>query len=494
MLRKRRGNGSVVIYRLFLVAMIAAVIFFVMRIASGKLETDFSAGQIMHLTKSYQMGDIYDRSGKMIAKGGKNSREEYESEKTATAFQDVLGADIYETLGIRNNICSNALWVYGTEANELSVKNLIAPSKADKKGGDVQLTLDKELQEHLADMVAESGYEKAYVIVSNYKTGEILAMYSNEGNCLDETLSPGSTIKPFFFAAALTVDSQVINYTYDCEPDTHDFGSGIQKVHINCAGKARHDVVDSYTGMARSCNAFYISLLDHVDSNKLLEALKVWGFDSSYSFQQFRYNDHSFEGQSGKTNRSAAKAVTAGMKKLGIDLREKNLRYAVIGQGNTTITPEALNFLTGALLNGGTLKEPVWIKAKRSSAVSEEWETLKSEKKYVMCQKEVADTVVGLLAGVMESGTGRSFAMPEAGLVGKTGTAQKAESTGELSGKQTVWYTGGLTGETGEENPIAITVAFDDVESSVTSTAAGVFAKIVLTYMLSEGGIKNEQE
>lgn len=143
------------------------------------------------------MGDIYDRSGKMIAKGGKNSREEYESEKTATAFQDVLGADIYETLGIRNNICSNALWVYGTEANELSVKNLIAPSKADKKGGDVQLTLDKELQEHLADMVAESGYEKAYVIVSNYKTGEILAMYSNEGNCLDETLSPGSTIKPF---------------------------------------------------------------------------------------------------------------------------------------------------------------------------------------------------------------------------------------------------------------------------------------------------------
>ena len=55
MLRKRRGNGSVVIYRLFLVAMLAAVIFFVMRIASGKLETDFSAGQVMHLTQSYQM-------------------------------------------------------------------------------------------------------------------------------------------------------------------------------------------------------------------------------------------------------------------------------------------------------------------------------------------------------------------------------------------------------------------------------------------------------
>lgn len=493
MLRKRRGNGSVVIYRVFLAAMIAAVVLFLMRVASGKLETEFPVGQVIHLSRSYKMGDIYDCSGELIANGSRKSSLEYESETTATAFEDIVGADISQTLGIRNNICSNALYIYGTETNALDMKNLIVPSKSVKKGGDVKLTLRKDLQEHLVAMVAETGYEKAYVIVSNYKTGEILAMYSKGGNCLEDTLHPGSTMKPFYFAAALTVDPQVINYTYDCEPDTHDFGSGIQKVHINCAGKTRHGLVDSYSGMARSCNAFYVSLLDHIDQNKLLEALKVWGFDSSYSFQQFRYSDHFFEGQSGKISRSAAKAVTAGMKKLGIDLREKNLRYAVIGQGNTTITPEALNFLTGALLNGGTLKEPVWIKAKRTSAASEEWETLESEKEeYVMCQKDVADTVVQTLEAVMKSGTGRSFTMPEAGLVGKTGTAQKADKNGNLNGMQTVWFTGGLTGEAGEANPIAITVAFDDVDSSVTSSAAGTFAKDVLTYMLTEGESEDE--
>ena len=492
MLRKRRRNGSVVIYRVFLATMIAAVVLFLMRVASRKLETDFSVGQMIHLSQSYKMGNIYDGNGELIAKGSRKSSMEYESEKTATAFQDIVGADISQTLGIRNNICSNALWIYGTETNALDMKNLIVPSKSVKKGGDVQLTLRKDLQEHLAEMVAESGYEKAYVIVSNYKTGEILAMYSNGGNCLDEMLHPGSTMKPFYLAAALSVDPQLVDYTYDCEADSHDFGSGVQAVHINCAGKANHGTTDYTKAMAKSCNAWFSSSLDRLDQDKLLEAMKVWGFDSSYSFEQFRYMDHTFDGKS-SSNSVVAKGVTAGMKKLGTDYREKRLRYEIIGQGNAHITVEAMNFLTGALLNEGVLKEPVWIKAKRTSATDGEWKKLERMNEYVMCKKDVADTVVQTLEAVMESGTGRSFAMPEAGLAGKTGTAQKADRNGNLNGKQTVWFTGGLTGEAGEMNPIAITVAFDDVDSSVTSSAAGTFAKDVLTYMLTEeGGSKDE--
>ena len=48
------------------------------------------------------------------------------------------------------------------------------------------------------------------------------------------------------------------------------------------------------------------------------------------------------------------------------------------------------------------------------------------------------------------------------------------------------------TGEFGEANPIAITVAIDDVDSSVTSSAAGTFAKDILKYMLTEGGSEDE--
>ena len=108
MLRERRRNGSIVIYRVFLAAMIAAVVLFLMRVASGKLETDFSVGQVVHLSQNYEMGNIYDGNGELIANGSRKSSLEYENETTATAFQDIIGADISQTLGIRNNICSNA--------------------------------------------------------------------------------------------------------------------------------------------------------------------------------------------------------------------------------------------------------------------------------------------------------------------------------------------------------------------------------------------------
>ena len=68
MLRERRRNGSVVIYRVFLAAMIAAVVLFLMRVASGKLETDFSVGQVIHLSQNYEMGNIYDRKWRVDCK------------------------------------------------------------------------------------------------------------------------------------------------------------------------------------------------------------------------------------------------------------------------------------------------------------------------------------------------------------------------------------------------------------------------------------------
>ena len=73
MLRRRKRNGGVVIYRVFLAVMVAAVVLFLARVASRKLETDFSVGQVIHLSRNYKMGDIYDCSGELIAKGSRKS-------------------------------------------------------------------------------------------------------------------------------------------------------------------------------------------------------------------------------------------------------------------------------------------------------------------------------------------------------------------------------------------------------------------------------------
>ena len=277
---------------------------------------------------------------------------------------------------------------------------------------------------------------------------------------------PGSTYK--ILTALEYMEERPTTYkkfSYDCEGETI-----INSVRISCYENEEHGEVDLDRAFAKSCNTAFVTLGSKLDIKQFAALNKKCLFNQNIPFDlsvkksRFELNEHSDKGEIPQT---------------------------VIGQGNTTITPEALNFLTGALLNGGTLKEPVWIEAKRTSATAGEWEELESEKEYVMCQ-DVADTVVQTLEAVMESGTGRSFAMPEAGLVGKTGTAEKADRNGNLSGMQTVWFTGGLTGEFGEANPIAITVAIDDVDSSVTSSAAGTFAKDILKYMLTEGGSEDE--
>lgn len=482
MLRRRRHHGSIIIFHLFTTVLAVAVLVFAMRVASRQLETPFSVGQVMHLTHTYQMGNIYDRKGNVISEG---------SELKSDAFATIAGIDIYETAGKRDNLCSNALWIYGTEENELTMKKLFTLSK-NKIGGDVQTTLDLDLQEYIAGLIQENGYNNAYAIVSNYKTGQILAMYSNSGNPLDVMLSPGSTIKPFLYASALTMDPSVRAYSYDCEADTHDFGTGMNQVHINCAGKANHGVSDAERAMAKSCNAWFISLLDYMDPDKLCEAMKVWGFDSSYSFSQFRYEDETFAGKTQNITSSAAKVAGKCLYALGCNPKEKGLRYSMIGQGNARITPAAMNFLTGALLNEGVLKDPTWLKAKRTASTEGEWKAIRNEQTYQMCEKDVADTVVQAMSAVMTSGTGRAFAMPEYGLAGKTGTAQKAGSDGKLNEKQTVWFTGGLAGENASNTPYTITVALDDVDDTVTSAEAGTLAKEVLTYMLEEGGKYDE--
>lgn len=58
-----------------------------MRIASGKLETDFSARSAQAFDPDDTEGDICDRSGKDCKRRGKNSREEYESEKLPQHFK-----------------------------------------------------------------------------------------------------------------------------------------------------------------------------------------------------------------------------------------------------------------------------------------------------------------------------------------------------------------------------------------------------------------------
>ena len=455
MIKLRKKHYAVNLYLIFLACMAGIVGLFGFRVYSHSEVTPMSVGQTILLSEMYTPGTIFDRKGEVIVAGNGDGLH-WSTEETRKAFQQVLGLDIRSTLLSKTTVLGNCAWVFGTEDNRWGIHSLFHP--ADRKtGGSVRLTLDKRLQEYVAGLVCQNGHEKAYVIVSDYKTGKILAAY---GDVFGKSMHPGSTMKPILAATALSLNPNLEDYVYNCVPANHSFSTEDGAVEINCAENAYHGELSMESAVAYNCNGYFISLMQQADHREMLEALKKWGFDTSVSYEQFMYWDHSFM----KNSHS-----------------EIDYLMAAIGQANAYMTPAGLHFCTNALLNHGELAEPNWYSWKLSSPQGP-WQKIEARGAKTVCDSAAADKVVSMMELVTEIGTGASFYLP--GFAAKTGTAQKADEDGNLTGLCTVWTTGGLTDE---NTPYAVTVCLDDVDEYVGSAAAGKMAQSILIY-ITEGG------
>lgn len=455
MIKLRKKNYAANLYRIFLICMAGIFLLFACRVHSRSEVTPVSVGQTILMSEEYTPGTVFDRNGEVIA-AGDSGELCWSTEETRDAFLQVLGPDIHSTLLSGTTILGNCAWVFGTEDNRWGIYSLLHPAVG-KTGGSVKLTLDRRLQEYAAQLVRQNGHEEAYIIVSDYKTGEILAAY---GDVFGKSMHPGSTMKPILAATALSLNPELEDYVYDCVPENHIFQIENGAVEINCAENMFHGELSMENAIAYSCNGYFISLMQKADHAKMLEALKKWGFDTSISYEQFMYWDHSFI----KNSRS-----------------ETDYLMAAIGQANAYMTPAGLHFCTNVLLNHGKLAEPVLYSGKQSSPGSP-WKTIEAGEAKEVCGSEAADKVAGMMELVTEIGTGTSFYLP--GFAAKTGTAQKEDEDGNLTGLCTVWTTGGLTDE---NTPYAVTVCMDDVDEYVGSAAAGKMAQSILIYM-TEGG------
>ena len=452
MLRVRPKRYNLTVYLAFIICISLVVSLFLARVITGSDVTKMSVGQVILTSQDYELGEVFDRNGKLIVKGN-GDEAVWSSDDAKTAFQDIMGIDIAETLGSRTTVLGNCPWVFGADDNRFTWDHLIHPG-AKKTGGSVMLTLDSDLQEYVSDLISESGYENAYVLVSNYKTGEMLAIY---GNVFSDTLHPGSALKPILAAAALSLNPGLADYTYDCTPENHSFKTEDGPLTVNCANGASHGTMNMKNALAYSCNGFFVSLMQQMDKEAILTVLNQWGWDTTVSYNQFMYWDHSF---------------VKGSKS------DTHYLLAAIGQANAYITPAGLNFCTNTLLNHGQLVEPVWFTEKKPSPGSDWQSIIERADPKAVCSSEAADRVVSMMNAVTEYGTGRSFNL--SGFAAKTGTAQKSDINGNLSGLYTVWTTGGLTCE---ETPYSITVCIDNVTGDVESADAGQIAKKILLYL-----------
>ena len=435
------------LWRLFLAMMMFILAVFVVRVNTGSVVTEASDGQIMKLANQYVMGKVYDRNSELIVSGSDSGDVWCGGEETEQAFSALIRTDIAETLNSKMTISGMSPWLFGLEDNKFEWEDFIKPWET-RKGGNIRLTLDKSLQLYVSETIQNEGYKNVYVVVSNWKTGEV---YAAVGSVFSEMSHVGSTMKPILAAVAMEIDPSLRDFTYNCVEENHVFQTEEGQYHIACYNDSYHGFVNMESAIAKSCNGYFVALMQQMPKEELQTELLKWGFDANVSYEQFVYWDHHL---------------------LNGSDREIDYLFAGIGQGNTKMTALGLHMCTSAILNQGTLQEPFFVQAK-SAESDEVLESLAIDKQHRFCEAENAELVKKMMVQVTANGTGRSFYLP--GFAAKTGTATNPNGT------NTVWTTGGLVNE---ETPYCVTVGIDQVDDSVGSGVAGKMAKEILEYML----------
>ena len=315
-------------------------------------------------------------------------------------------------------------------------------------GNSVTTTLSVPLQEVASKALA--AYRGA-IIVTDVRTGEILAMVSKPGfdpNHVDaewnsliaddedaELLNrasqglypPGSTFK---LVTALEYIREYPEdygaYHYQCNGM---FKAGEETIH--CFHGESHGSLDFYGSFQKSCNSSFANIgmqMDRGDFGRTLTQL-LFGSKLPVDFPA-----------------SVSNAV------MGPDAADGDVIQLSIGQGATAMSPLHLNMITQAIANDGVMVRPYLVK----SVDSADGKTLVKEHAgeeidRVMSEKEAA-ILQEMMVLVVNGGTGRRLSGLSYQAAGKTGSAEFDSGQKEESH---AWFTGFAPAE---DPAIAVTV------------------------------------
>jgi len=277
-------------------------------------------------------------------------------------------------------------------------------------GGDVILTLDRDLQEMgqeaLAAAVEKTGARGGNLIVTDPKTGEIFSLVSIQGgasgnlSAVNSPYEPGSTLKPFTVASILLHSVATLGDSVDGEE-----GSWV------AGGKLLRDVHPN--GMMSLADALRVS--SNIGIAKVAE-----GLSPSQQYQMLR--DFGFG------SRAGIDLPTEGSGVLPLPSRwsRSTASRLAIGYG-ISVTPLQMAMAYGALANGGKLMEPQIIKELRDP----EGRTIfRSEPRVVreVIPEGLAREISEVLADVVEDGTGSAAQLVTYKVAGKSGTSRANEA------------------------------------------------------------------
>lgn len=303
----------------------------------------------------------------------------------------------------------------------------VTPERVDAESGKtVVLTIDRRIQ-HVVDTVLEetmtlTGAEKAYAVVMDVETGDVLALGNrptqnpNDTRLLDLTLfknhaamdaiEPGSVFKPFVAAAALEEELVRPETMVDCEGGAWKVGR--KTIHDDHP----HGLVTVSEVIKYSSNIGAAKLAFELGPERTLGYLKDFGFA--------RRTGLDFPGETRGVMRSAG--------------RIKPIELATTSYGHG-VTANAIQLASAVatLGNGGLRMEPRLVAELRDEEGTVLREMPPEDDRRVVSE-EVARQVVVMMESVTdEGGTGTRAKVPGYRVAGKTGTAWKHIGSGYSS-------------------------------------------------------------
>lgn len=420
------------------------------------------------------VGDTIRDYGLSGVKVDEDYRRTYPENMLASKVLGFTGADNQGIVGLEAKYDGILKGVDGkiltlTDAAGRELPGALESRKESVAGKDLQISIDKNVQEYAMQIANRARKEKqanyVSIIVMNPKNGEILAMVSvpeynlndpltlNERTsekkgskaymemlnkmwrnpCINDTYEPGSTFKIITAAAGLEEKVVSINQSFFCPGYKI-----VEDRKIRCHKVQGHGSETFLQGVMNSCNPVFMTVGERIGVKRFY-----------HYFEQFGL-----------------------LRKTGIDLageapiilhEQKNVgpvELATMSFGQSfQITPIALLRTVSAIINGGTLVTPHFA-VKTVDAYTGEQKQFSYPSTTGAISKESCETMRYILEKVVSEGTGKKGYVEGFSVGGKTATSQKLPRG---SGK----YISSYIGFAPAEDPQVLAIAILDEPKGV---------------------------
>ena len=403
------------------------------------------------LLKQNSRGKILSRDGDLLA------YSEVDSEGKETRVYP-YGKEFAHVVGYASNgkagIEAFANYYLINTSIDLSDKVALDTQGQKYPGDNCITTLDVNLQEVAYNALSA---RKGAVIVSDPKTGEILAMVSKpdfdpgtikqdwdsliadtspDAKLLNRATQglypPGSTFKIVTSLAYIKEHPKDYNdYRFNCSGRFNYEGES-----ISCFHGETHGSVDFIKSFAESCNSSYANIGVNISRKVFSDTLDQLQFGKELPIDLLY---------------SKSSAVITD------DTSAGDVMQLSIGQGATSVTPMHMNMITCAIANEGMAKKPYFV----SEIKSEDGKSVKtysSEDYKRLMTKEQAQILSSMMEEVVNSGTASKLKGLSYTAAGKTGSAEFTDSTTDSH----AWFTGFAPAE---DPQICVTIIVENAGS-----------------------------